>query len=540
MKYIKEKKIPILIALIQWFITTVLQVDRLFFIYDYETKYFLITKFLYFVFLLVIWCFIAETATRIKTDDERWKRGFFIFKVYLSVVICLLLVLWPGTWAWDDIWTLNRISHYSEWSSWQHIITGVYQDVLLQILPFPGGIILLQNIIISVCVAFVITKLEDIFGISILKNRALDIIVKLLPFLLPPVLCYQFSGYRIGLYVYIELVMLVILIGIQNDEKEWNIGYLILFCVLCTVVAVWRTESLFYTPCAILLFSFANKQVIPNRKKLLCIVILIISIQVVNKLQNDELGNANYKVISLLRPCAELVRAADYIEDADMLEDIDKVASLEIIHNNPAMNGENLYFNTDVVRDGYTDEDYSLFVKAIVKLSIKYPEVVIVERWNVFINGSGINGSSVTNVGSASVLFEAENENTAAKLFQSMDWIANKPVFKTARKAFINVLGMRIRKNDGSHMCVFQRLIWNSIIPELILLYAWFKLLIRKKWCWFGICTAVLIKIPVVILTQPAHWFMYMLSFYFLGYTFLIYGILAFWNVHNKKLVDYT
>lgn len=539
MKYLKVKKIPIAIALIQWFVFTVFQMDRLFFQYDYETKYFVVTKLLYLLFLLLAWCFIYEVVKKIKAGDKNWRRGFFIFNIYFSVMMCFLLILWPGIWAWDDIWTLDRLSHYDQWDAWQHVITGVYQDVLLQMLPFPGGVILLQNVIISLCVAFVVTKLEIIFGIGMMKNKALDIVVKLLPFLLPPVLSYQFSGYRIGLYVYLELVMLVMMIGVQNDKKEWNIGYLSLFCVLGTLSAVWRTESFFYLPCALLIVVFADKRVLSSRKKMLCILMLTVGLKTLNTLQSNELGNANYQVVSLIRPCTELVKAADDREDADVLGDIDRVINLEVIHSNPTMNGEALYFNTAVVRADYKDEDYKVFLKAFIKLSIKYPKVVMAERWNVFINGSGINGACVTN-GSSATLFEVENENAAAKFMQNVDWVANKPVFKTARKTLINALGMRIRKEDGTYLGVLQRLVWNSIIPELILLYAWLKLLIRKKWRWLGICTAILIRIPVVILTQPAHWFMYMLSFYFLGYVFLIYGILAFWNVHKKQSAIHT
>ena len=536
MEYVKQKKSPIFIALIQWFITTVFQVDRLFFTYEYENKYFLGTKFLYLIFLLVSWCFIFEAVKKIKAGDQNWKRGFFVFKVYLFITMFFLLILWPGTWAWDDVFTLNGLSQYNQWYSWQHIITGAYQDVLLQILPFPGGIILLQNVLISLCVAFTVTRLEAIFGIGMMKNEVLDTIVKLLPFLLPPVLSYQFSGYRIGFYVYIELVMLVMMIGIQNDQDEWDIRYLILFCVLCVVVSVWRTESFFYIPCAFLLVLSAPKSVISNKKKILCILLLIIGIQGINKFQNSELENADYEVISLMRPCVELVRAADCTEDADVLREIDRVVSLEVIHNNPVMNGEGLYWSTDVVKESYSDEDYKAFLKAIVKLSIKYPKVVFAERWNIFIHGSGVTGGSVTNIGSASSLFDAGNDNSAAQIVQSKEWIANSPVFKTARKTVINALGKKKKKSDGSYISVLQRLVWNAIIPELILMYAWFKLLIEKKWHWLGICTAVLIRIPVVILTQPAHWFMYMLSFYFLGYIFLIYRILVFWSIHKKEI----
>lgn len=533
MEYIKERWIPISIAWAQWFITTILQVDRLFFVYDYETKYYVVIKILYLFFLLAVWCFIFEAAKRMRAGDENWRRGFFIFRVYLFLMTLFLLIIWPGTWGWDDIQTIGRISHYDQWNVWQHIISGIYQDVLLQILPFPGGIILLQNIIISVCVAFIVTKLEVIFGIGMIKNRIVDTVVKLLPFLLPPVLCYQFSGYRMGMYVYIELVMLVILAGMQYDRKEWDIKYLIMFSFLCVVSATWRTESLFYVPCAVLLVALADKRILSKKKKIGCIFFLVIGTWAMGRWQGSELGNADYQVISFLRPCVELVRTADYLEDADALDDIDRIVKLEVIRNNPTLNGERLFWDTDAVRDGYTDADYSAFLRALVKLSMKYPKTVAAERWNLFISGSGINGSSFTFFELSANLFESEE--SYPQWFQNAGWAANKPVFRTARKTLINALEMRITKSDGSYTYGIKRLVWNAVIPELILLYAWLKLFILKKWRWFSICTAVVLRIPVVVLTQPSNWFMYVLSFYFLGYVLLTYGILAFWSMSKNN-----
>lgn len=443
MNLIVKNKTPIFIAFIQWFLTTVFQIDRLFFSYGYEceNKYFITTKALYFIFLAVIWCFGFDAYKKIKSGNEYYQRGFYIFKIYLILMLFMLLILWPGTWAWDDLWILNAIAPYNSWLPWQHIITGIYQDVLLQILPFPGGIILLQNIIISICVAFSVTKLEVVFHIKKSNKKLVDTLIKLFPFLLPPVLMYQFSGYRIGLYVYLELTMLVILIGAIKDKKEWSYQYLLLFCFLCVVVAVWRTESFLYIPCACLQILFVKKNIIPHNKKIVCMLLLVIGFIGANKAQNSELGNADYKVISLLGPCAELVRNADKIEDADLLADINKVVKLEVIHNNPDLPGAALYWQ----RGGYTDEDYNAFLHAIVKLSLKYPKVVFAERWNMFIKGSGISGLTVSNVDISAALFDENNGNSAAETVLGKGWIANSPVFKNLRKSFIYLLGSKKR-----------------------------------------------------------------------------------------------
>lgn len=510
-----------IIAILQWAVTTFLQVDRLFFVYENKNNYYHITKALFLIFLIIFWNFIFIAVKKIREKKAEWIRGRDFFVTYFIFSSVVLILIWPGTWASDDINTINHISTYSTWFPWQHILTGIYQDVLLQLLPFPGGVILLQNLLISICVAFVVTKIEATYNIKRLRNRAIDLLVKLLPFALPPVLMYQFSGYRMGIYIYLELVMLVMLICAMKDEKEWSICYISLFSVLCVLVSVWRTESFIYVPCVLILLFVIKKQVIPNNKKIGSAICIVLGFLALTKIQNISLGNSNYEVISLLGPCVELVREADDIEDIEELSSIDKVADLEIIYANPDLRGSIMYWNTDVVRENYTREDYSEFVSAIVKLSVKYPIVVIKERWRIFIDGSGITGRAISNVSDAADLYD----NDRTEVTFTSDKAINRPISISLRAGIINLLGMR--SIDGSSDGFLKYIVWNSIIPLIILICFWVFMLMKKNWYLFFISSSVLIRLPIIVLTQPSPWFMYVISFYFLGYVLLIYAILV-------------
>ncbi len=529
---VQKNKIPTCIASIQWFVTTVFQVDRLFFSYDLDSKYLITTKILYYIVLLVGWCFGANVYRKLRAGDAFYQRAFFIFKSYLGLMMALLVILWPGTWSYDDLWTLIAVSSYEGWQPWQHTITGIYQDVLLQILPFPGGIILLQNVIISMCVSFSVTKLETILELGRLKNRFADALIKILPFLLPPVIMYQFSGYRMGLYVYLELVVLLMLMGMQKETQEWNMAYLALFCVLCGIVAVWRTESFFYLVIACVMVLCGREKVLSRKKKGVAFLILITAFLTLNQVHNAELGNANYKIISLLNPCAELVRNADPAADKEVLQTIDRVVDCTIICNEPSIPGTG--WGTDIIRNGYTDEEYGAFVRAIVSLSLKYPQVVLTERWRVFGKALGVTEWSKTNVEDSAVLYDGTQESLPAEAVFEKGWVANKPVFRRIRKHAIYLLGCR--KMDGSNNGIWQKLVWNAVIPLSILICGWFEMLFRKKWFILAIGTAVLIRVPIVFLTEPSGWIMYVLSFYLLGYLFLEYRLLyAFEQKKNRN-----
>ena len=215
-----------------------------------------------------MWCFGAQVARKVREKNQMYLRGGQFFLVYFSCTMLLLIILWPGTWAWDDLVTLRNIQHYNSFNPWQHILTGLYQDIMLQILPFPGGIILLQNVWISLIVAFSITKIESAFHIRRLKNWILDILLKLIPFFLPPILMYQFSGYRIGLYIYLELAMLVVLVCGAKDKREWKWKYVLLLAFLTVIVAAWRTESIFYVPCVCGAVVLIDDKVLPSTKSI--------------------------------------------------------------------------------------------------------------------------------------------------------------------------------------------------------------------------------------------------------------------------------
>lgn len=525
-----EIAIPVIGTVIQWILTTMLHIDKAFFIYGQEVRqYVVIVKVLYFLFLLVMWCFCAQVVRKVREKNQMYLRGLQFFLVYFSCTMLLLIILWPGTWAWDDLVTLRNIQHYNSFNPWQHILTGLYQDIMLQILPFPGGIILLQNVWISLIVAFSLTKIESAFHIRRLKNWILDILLKLIPFFLPPILMYQFSGYRIGLYIYLELAMLVVLVCGVKDKIEWRWKYVLLLAFLTVIVAAWRTESIFYVPCVCGAVVLIDDKVLPSTKSIVCVVAIMTGYVVISLWQTYSLGNSSYRVISLLGPGAELVRVADKEKDMSELEAIDKVLDINVIYDNPSYNGEGLFWETGVVRSEYTVRDYKKFQAAIVKLAVKYPKVVISERWNLFLTAVGARGETINNVAKSVEAFEERDGFNAVNQKTGDRWIAQDPVLKRARTRLIYMLGGD--NPHGTRVIWLQRLVWNAIIPIVALLYIWGRLILKKKWYFSIICSAVVIRIPIVILTEPSSWFMYFLSFYLLGYVCLICKL---WICYSK------
>ena len=77
---------------------------------------------------------------------------------------------------------------------------------------------------------------------------------------------------------------------------------------------------------------------------------------------------------------------------------INKVLDVEFILENPGNTGEKNFWMEGVVKD-YSDEEYYDYLKAYLKLAIKYPDVTFKSMWNIFENagsGMGRNNKQVT------------------------------------------------------------------------------------------------------------------------------------------------
>lgn len=520
-KFFFTYKLPIILACIQWYLCTALQWDRLFFEYNAENSVYLFIKAGYLLVLLIGWCSGAYLYKEYKKKNTYVIRGVYIASIYVPILLLILLILWPGTWSWDDSMMLLTIKDYHLFP-WQHIITSIYQMLLLQILPFPAGIIFLQNIFIGIIVSYILVLIENTFeNFQVVANRFFDTLIKLVPFLFPPVLAYQFSGYRIGLYIFLELLFFVIMITAWKRKEILSEKKLFIFVCLSVIVSTWRTESFIYLPVAAL-FIFMQKSE-SRKRSLAAIVLLFMGAWGVTTLQSNAMhGSENYKVMSTIRQGTELVRHANQEKDKNDLYYIDKVIDTSIVRQNTELDGERLYWNKQVVRNNYSSTDYHEYIHSLVNLARKYPSVLFEERTQLFFH-SAIYPGWISMERSISLYNKdlGKYDDKRVRDFQNKNWIANKPVFLKNRAKFIAAMG-RIDK-DG-HRTRFFKLVWNCTLPLIIIMVSWIYGILKRKWFLVICLSSLLAKLLIIILTAPAGWMMYYLSFYLIGYVILIYG----------------
>ncbi len=522
MERFKKALFPCCMAIIQWLINLCFSIDKVFFQYSGIPYRWMVIKITYLILLVLLWKFILNFVYEIRKGGKNHQRGLVIFGVYFCFLMIVMIIVWPGIWSWDDIRTLLEIREYSSFFAWQHVLTGFYQDIFLQLIPAPVGIIILQNAVIAMIVAFFVVTMETKMGVGILSNKIFDIIIKLIPFMLPPVLAYQFSGYRMGLYVYCEMLVITALIRLCTDESPWSLSFIVLFCTISSIVTVWRTESFIYVLIIPFMILFSKNVFMSNRKKAFVIFLFFAEFVLLNSWQKKELGDNNYQIVSILRPCVVLVRMADTEKNSVEVKNLERVISVKTVLDNPQVNGEDLYWKYGVVNSVYSKDDYNAFLGAFLSLAAKYPEVVINERKALAKQSLGISFSNVTNIPESATLYE--KGNIFADVAFGDKRFGEYPIWPKLRKRFIYLLGCRT--STGELVGPVFRIIWNVTIPIWILIYAGCKLITKKKWMYLLIWGAIVFRIPIVLLTQPAGWIMYLLPFYFLGYIYLIYKLL--------------
>ncbi len=527
---IKKYRIPIIIAFIHWFLTVIFQLDRKVFTYESETGYLLVIKAAYLCLLLGAYCFSFFVIERYKKGDETIRRGVTVFFVYMLLMAVLLVALWPGTWSWDDAGIFLCVLSYDDFVPWHHFFSGFYHALLLQVIPHPGGIILLQCVLASVCVAFCTVRIEKAFGLS-LKNRVMDIIVKIIPFLMPPVLMYQFSGYRMGIYIYLELTLIVMLICGKKEDVRWTPSYIGLLCFLGIVVTCWRSEAMIYMLFLPLLIVLLPRKTMGKLGKIVACATIVLGSIFVNLIQDRLLGTNDYKTAALMGPYSAVIKAADSDRDAKELQAIGEVVRTDLVLSNPEMTGEDLFWAAHAYYNDCSNEALNGSIKALVRLSLKYPGAVLGERFNTFIVSSGTLGNMFRINWQTEILYDGDLSSPYDDEFIDRGYLAP---FKRIRRLAVNTLSLKNNKT-GKVMTGLRCVFWNALIPIAVLIAGTVWSIVKKKWYLACVFASVMGRLAIVFLTEPTGWIMYLLSFYLEGYVLCIYGLLHLIGKKEQK-----
>ncbi len=484
-------------------------------------------KLLHLIFLYVVFYKILSLIKNAKS--KKGKSELITLSVCFWLFLCALLLSWPGAWSWDDIDILARAQNYDP-TAWQHFFSGTFYIIALQTFPFASGVLITQIICISLICGYVITNLSYAFGKTERQTIILGVILTLVMFL-PPILLYSISGFRMGLYSFIELLLLAKLILVFKEHKKISLAELCGVSVLTVIVAAWRSEAIYYPIMFFVLLLALGKKIISAPKAIIASILVLCSVLSIGSYNSQLIGNSNYSITATLDPMVTIIRDADNIDDAT-IEKIDKVITVELIDTYPSHTGEELYWTDGFVKK-YTEDEYSEYLKCYAKLALKNPGSVLSSCFGTFmdaVGGIGENGKQTTRNAvftSPGGVYEVVANGEEQTYWSFINSLYKNPISSKVRVNFILFLG---GVDSEQNINVIHNVFWSCWIPLALAVFSLIYYITKRKWFLAIVVTTVSLRCPMLILTSPAPYFMYYLSLYLCIY---ILGSMAVFDCIN-------
>ena len=457
----------------------------------------------------------------INRKNSKVKDEIIIGTSYFFILMIFLLLMWPGAWSNDDITILKNASVYN-FTPWHHFFSGLFQILCLQTIPIPSGVMIIQILISSLIVGYCISNVSALYGKSKKQIRIIQVVLGLIT-LFPPLILYILSGFRMGMYSYFELLLIIKLIILYKEKKEINFDELIKISFLTIIISCWRTEGFYYPFFILILYFILGKKVISKKTAIISFFIIIVVNFSIGKINNLMIGNNDYSLSATMEGITSLVENSDET-DKEELEEINKVVDVEFIKNNPDMLSEDVYKTIGVVRD-YTEEEYFNYMKSYAKLALKYPDVLFKSLWKMFVKaGSGFGENSkqtthnmvVNNYSFAPDLYEIGTN--AWRMWNGVTSRVSK--YKVAFNTEIrnNVIYFLNGSDSGKNLTIIHNIFWNLFIPFTLILICLAYKLIKKDWFMVILMLTIFTRVLLVFATAPAPYFMYYLSAYLCSY----------------------
>lgn len=252
--------------------------EKSFFVFDtnvYGLKIYFFLKCSFLAFIIIIAKFLYNISINIVNNNKDGKDLLAICLIYFTFCMIMLLIYYPGSWKWDEIWLLYALDDFVIGIS-QHFLTSMLYSWGIMIFGSPVGVIILFNILISIILGYCALEVKTLYK----TNMSMAIFI--LPFIImPPIIDNNMYPLRHSLYSYLCMLLFVIPIidGMKKRRNELNsfttskiVGYII---IIITLVCAWRNEGIYYLvfPIALIL---CFKKYISTKKKVMLLICPII------------------------------------------------------------------------------------------------------------------------------------------------------------------------------------------------------------------------------------------------------------------------
>lgn len=480
-----------------------------------------------FLCLLIVLAIAAlRLGRRVFVEKDRFSRRFVLYAaVNLAVLLFFLLLLWPGTWSWDDIYVLNGAQTYS-FVAWQHFLSSVAIIFSAFLIPSAGGIAAVQVVILALISGYLLALFDVLFLDANRRFYGAALLIADLCFFLPPLLLYASSRYRSTLCAYLELFLfafVVRLVKFPALRRAKNIAFVLALVVL---IASWRSENIYYAPLCFFILLLLLGRKYWKRCLALALAVCVLTVGI-GRYNTRLIGTNDYSVVAVINQVTALTRRAVSEDDPSTqtaLDQIDRVLDVDRLISEPDKTGSALYW--EGVAFSYTEEEYRDFLSAYLHLILKYPFTFLQECTRIFSNALGINDNQQTLCQSAIAIYQPGTSHHEI-------WGEDRPALNVSlRASTIRLLG-GLDGND--QYTLLSHIFFNLIPPMLLSLAALLFFLFRRKPLPLLFSFAIFCKVPLIFLTAPGGYFMYFLSIYLFGYLVLFFTLSLLFNRNCKR-----
>lgn len=511
-KYKSNVKYVFIVAAFLWICSFF--TERLFFnqeLLNMHNAPYIILKAMLAVLYFAFCSLIVNAYRNVKKGAESYKFAVRVFFSYLMIMTILLFMVWPGLWRDDEFHVISGCVNF-HMNSIQHYLTSCMYIIFLMIFPCAGGMIFCEQIIYSLIVAYIAYHLHEKYNLE--KRWCLFCLI---PFIFIPVLDSNLYPMRMCMYTFIEIFFLsTIIFHLKVDISR---RYCIVYSVVCSLLAVWRSEGFYYILVGTVLFCVLFRKIKLYWKIGVVFMVFILSmigIKIQDDLAQKQIGDQIFIVSTLDFIYDELVN--ERIDSAGFRV-IDEVIDMSVLREYGVTA---VWSDHGLIRKDYTEAEFGNYKIAYAKTVLKDLPIFIHNSFERYLKTNGIGNQNIF-LDHTADLYNEEINYEVRKEFKNKTF--NMPMYENLRKKLIKVV--ELENYNGFWADFLRVLMYNTILPTLLLLFSCAILFYKKKVQEGMIFLISLIKFPLIFATAPNVIFMYYYAIYLEGYlsAFIVAGL---------------
>lgn len=482
---------------------------------EYKVISFAILQVIFAFLLFCLIYYILKFSERLRSGDALYRRWLIVALVYLAINGVVLALIWPGFWVWSEYHILDGVK-VGELPAWQGFFTSVYYVLCLFLIPTGVGIVLVQAVLASAIVGYIVAQTAEM-----LVHKRLAALI-LIPLLSAPVLLNNLYPLRLTTYSYLEMLVLFRLILIAKGRTKSSNRYIEFVALSAAVMllAIWRSEGFYYLILIPILFIAFKLFRIPGQRvqsfvaATACILILAAGYST-SKAATDP----KYEITATLNPLSVMLQEPLHGDNLQKnLEAIDRVVDLQIVREMPSAY-EIPSFWSGALRPGF-EPHLGGYNRAFLDIAINNPVAFLEARISTFLAANALADRFPQIYGAYAYLGEPAPEiSKSIAGFDEGNYLSD-PLNAELRNRTVQSLLMVDSQGKPSAL---GKVTWTIIPVGLLLLLALGIAAFRRKWLPVGLILLVIARPVLVFLTAPALYFMYYLPVYMSGWMLLMY-----------------